>query len=281
MSTILALLVAFAVTFCLAVAISGVVNKAYRQYQERYLAKSVKQFGDMFLFVSARQMLILNIASMILLGAIGYLVLNPIVSIVLMIAGAFLPMVAVKRYRVRRIRKFNAQLVEALQTMSNSLQAGRTFMQAAEDLAQEALPPLAEEFGLFVKEIKLGVPLDEALNHMSQRVGSDDLELVVVAANVSRELGGNMAEIFERIAGTIRERFRLEGKIDALTSQGKLQGWIVGAMPLALGIIISRIRPDLMGPMMHHLFGYVLVFVIALMELVGLLIIRRIVNIQV
>jgi tight adherence protein B len=116
---------------------------------------------------------------------------------------------------------------------------------------------------------------------MGRRVGSDDLELVVVATNIARQLGGNMAEMFETISTVIRERFRIEGKIDALTSQGKLQGWIVAAMPACLGMMLNYMRPDLMEPMMDHIFGYILVFVVAIMEVMGILIIRRIVNIDI
>ena len=129
--------------------------------------------------------------------------------------------------------------------------------------------------------MKLGVPLEEALINMAKRVGSDDLELVVVSTNIARQLGGNMAEMFETISTVIRERFRLEGKIDALTSQGKLQGWIVASMPAVLGMVLNSMRPDLMEPMMDHLFGYILVTVIAIMEMLGILIIRRIVNIDI
>src|SRR6185437_15943440 len=158
---------------------------------------------------------------------------------------------------------------------------GLTFPQAIEHVAREAQPPLSQEFSLFVKEIKLGVPLEEALVNMSKRVGSDDLELVVVSTNISRHLGGNMAAMFETISGTIRERFRLEGKIDALTSQGRMQGWIVAALPLLLGLVLNYMRPALMEPMMDHIFGYVLVALILIMEGMGILIIRRIVNIDV
>jgi tight adherence protein B len=90
-----------------------------------------------------------------------------------------------------------------------------------------------------------------------------------------------MAEMFEMISGTIRERFRLEGKIDGITSQGKMQGYIVSAMPLVLGVVLNYMRPDLMGPMLNHMFGYVLVAAIAIMEVLGQLVIRRIVNINV
>ncbi|MBZ4401364.1 type II secretion system F family protein [Myxococcus sp. MISCRS1] len=267
--------------FFFSLVIFSVLSKAYEQYQERYVAKSMNDLSDMFLFIDARQMLVLNIASMCLLGILTYIIFNPILAVIATVFGFFLPMIMVKHYRKRRIKKFNVQLVDALQAMANAFKAGLTFPQAIEHVAREAMPPLSQEFGLFVKEVKLGVPLEEALINMGRRVGSDDLELVVVSTNIARQLGGNMAEMFETISTVIRERFRLEGKIDALTSQGKLQGWIVAAMPGVLGMVLNYMRPDLMEPMMNHYFGWILVVLIAIMEVMGILIIRRIVNIDI
>ncbi|MBN1208825.1 MAG: type II secretion system F family protein [Myxococcaceae bacterium] len=267
--------------FFFSLVIFTVLAKAYEQYQERYVAKSMNDLSDMFLFIDPRQMLILNVASMCLLGILSYIIFNPVLAVGATIFGFFLPMIMVKHYRKRRIKKFNVQLVDALQSMANAFKAGLTFPQAIEHVAREAQPPLSQEFGLFVKEVKLGVPLEEALVNMARRVGSDDLELVVVSTNIARQLGGNMAEMFETISTVIRERFRLEGKIDALTSQGKLQGWIVASMPAVLGMVLNSMRPDLMEPMMNHIFGYLLVTLIAIMEIMGILIIRRIVNIDI
>jgi tight adherence protein B len=267
--------------FFFSLVIFTVLAKAYEQYQERYVVKSMNDLSDMFLFIDARQLLVLNIASMCLLGILSYIIFNPILCVGATVFGFFLPIILVKHYRKRRIKKFNVQLVDALQAMANAFKAGLTFPQAIEHVAREAQPPLAQEFGLFVKEVKLGVPLEEALINMGRRVGSDDLELVVVATNIARQLGGNMAEMFETISNVIRERFRLEGKIDALTSQGKLQGWVVAAMPAILGMVLNYMRPDLMEPMMDHWFGYILVTIIAIMEVLGILIIRRIVNIDI
>jgi tight adherence protein B len=267
--------------FFFSLVIFGVLSKAYEQYQERYVVKSMNDMSDMFLFIDPRQMLILNIASMCLLGIMSYVLLNPLVAVGMTIFGFFLPMILVKYYRKRRIKKFNVQLVDALQAMSNAFKAGLTFPQAIEHVSKEAQAPLSQEFSLFVKEVKLGVPLEEALINMGKRVGSDDLELVVVSTNISRQLGGNMAEMFETISATIRERFRLEGKIDAITSQGRLQGWVVAAMPAILGLVLNAMRPDLMQPMLNHMFGYVLVLLICIMEALGIFIIRRIVNIDI
>src|SRR5262245_123021 len=267
--------------FFFVLVIAGVLSKSYEQYQERYVVRSMNVLSDMFLFIDPRQMLVLNVASMCLLGMLSYVMFNPLVAVAALIFGFYLPMLLVRYYRKRRIKSFNVQLVDALQAMANAFKAGLTFPQAIEHVSREAMAPLAQEFTLFVREVKLGVQLEEALINMSKRVGSDDLELVVVSTNIARSLGGNMAEMFETISATIRERFRLDGKIEALTSQGKLQGWVVAAMPAILGLVLNIMRPDLMQPMLNHIFGYILVFLVLVMETMGILIIRRIVNIDI
>ena len=278
---VLTLLLTTGSVFFLCLVMFSIFAKAYEQYQERYVTRSMTDLSDMFLFLDARQVFILNICTFFLFAIIGWLVFNPVMCFILALAGFFFPMFAVKHYRRRRIKRFNVQLVDALQAMANAFKAGLTFPQAVEHITKDAAPPLQQEFALLIKEIKLGVPLEEALLNMAKRVGSDDLDLVVVSTNISRQLGGNMAEMFETISGTIRERFRLEGKIDAITSQGRLQGWVVAAMPPALGVVFNYMRPDLMEPMLDHWFGYALIAVIALMEFMGVLLIRKIINIDV
>jgi tight adherence protein B len=267
--------------FFLSLVIFGVLSRAYERYQERYVVKSMNDLSDVFLLIDARQIIVLNVACMCLFALLGYLLVNVFLSVAGAVLGFFFPLYLIRYYRRRRIRLFNAQLVDALQSMANGFKAGLTFPQAIEQVAKEGRPPLSQEFSLFVKEVKLGVPLDEALVNMAKRVGSDDLELMVVSTNIARSIGGNMSEIFETISATIRERFRLEGKIDSMTAQGRLQGWVVAAMPVFLGIVLNIMRPDLMEPMMGHFFGYVLVAIIVAMEAVGVLLIRRIVSFDV
>jgi tight adherence protein B len=267
--------------FFFSLVILSVFARALERYQERYVVRSINDLGDMFLFIDARALLVLNVCVMSLAATAGLLIFGVVMAFILGVLGFLAPMVAVRYYRRRRIRIFNHQLVDALQTMANAFKAGLTFPQAMENIAKENPPPLGQEFGLFVKEIKLGVPAEQALINMTKRVGSDDLDLVVASTNVARQLGGNMAEMFETISATIRERFRLEGRIDSLTSQGRLQGWIVSAMPIGLGLVFNAMRPDLMGPMLSHWFGYVLIGTILVMEAVGILLIRRIVDIDV
>ena len=280
LETLVALSVAGCVVF-LSFVVIGVLLKAYGQYQERYIVKSMNDLSEMFLFIDPRQMLALNVSSMFFLGLLGWFFLGPVVAGALTMFGFFVPALVVRYYRKRRTRKFNVQLVDALQAVANALKAGLTFQQAMEQVARDAPIPLGQEFGLFIKELKLGVQPEEALLAMARRVGSDDLDLVATSTNIARQLGGNMAEMYETLSGTIRERFRIEGKIDSVTSQGKLQGWIVSAMPLVLGLVMRWMRPDLMNPMLEHAFGWVLLAAILVMEVMGVLIIRRITNIDI
>lgn len=266
--------------FFLAFLALDVLHRAFEQYKLRYVTRSMNDLSDMFLFLEPGQILFLNLAALLVCAALGAWVGGVFLGGLTAVAGFFAPAMAVRFYRRRRVKRFDAQLTDALQQMSNSLRAGLTFQQAVDQVGRESQAPLRQEFGLFTKEVKLGVPVEEALTGMARRVGSEDLELVAASTNIARQMGGNIAEMFQTIAATIRERFRLEGKIDALTSQGRLQGAIVSALPLAIGLSFGRLRPDLMEPMFEGAYGYVLVAAVVVLEAVGFLLIRRIVDIE-
>jgi tight adherence protein B len=271
----------FGSVFVLTLIILSVVGRGLEEYEERYLTRGSRDLTEMFYFIAPRQLLLMTLAVAAALGLLGYVIFNWFVALLIAVTGFVVPFHGIKKLRERRIHKFEGQLVDAMAQMSSAFRAGLTLAQATDNIAQEMPPPLSQEFGLFVKEIKLGVPQDEALQNMADRVGSEDLQLVVTSTNVARQLGGNMAEMYDIIAGTIRERFRLEGRIRALTAQGKLQGWVVGAMPLLLGLILNMMRPDLMEPMIRSNFGYALISLILVMEIVGIWMIRRVVAIDV
>jgi len=274
------ILIAASVFFLALVAVR-VLDRAFEQYKDRYVVRSMNELSDMFLFVEPSQLFLLNLALMALFATVGFWLRGPAAACALAVLGFFAPVGAVRFYRIRRLKRFEGQLSDALQQMANSLRAGLTLPQAIEHVGRESSAPLGQEFGLFVKEVKLGVPVEEGLANMATRVGSEDLELVVTSTNIARTLGGNMAEMFETTAATIRERFRLEGKIKSLTSQGKLQGVIVAALPLGVGFAFNWVRPDLVQPMFDGWYGYVLVGIILVLEAIGFVLIRKIVTIDV
>jgi len=280
MVNLVALLVGGAIFFFTLV-IASVLHKAYESYEARYVTQDMQSITEILLFIDARSLFVLAFCTMSMGVVGGAVFFGWLVTLFLGVAGFLIPILMVRFYRKRRMQLFSRQLVDALQAMANAFKAGLTFPQAVEHVSREAANPLGQEFQLFVKEVKLGVPLEDALINMSDRMKSEDLELVVTSTNIARQLGGNMAEMFETVSGTIRERFRLEGKIDALTSQGKMQGWIVAAMPLALGVVLNYMRPDLMEPMLNHWFGFGLVVAIMIMEGMGIWLIMKIVNVNV
>jgi len=181
----------------------------------------------------------------------------------------------------RRDDLFAAQLVDSLTTMANALRAGNSLIQALDIVVREMPPPISQEFGLVIREQRIGVSLDESLDRLAGRMKSQDLDLTVNAIKIARQVGGNLAEVFEIIAATVRERFRLEGQIKAFTAQGRMQGIVVGLLPIGLGAALYAIDPKMMAPMFETWQGWVLLGGIAVLEVIGGLIIKKIVTIDI
>ena len=181
----------------------------------------------------------------------------------------------------KRREKFNLQLPEALGTMSNALRAGFSISQAFDSVVEQGERPMCEEFAILQQQLKIGMPFEDALESMSQRVGSDDLTLVTTAILISRKTGGNVTEIFDKISETIRGRQKIERKVKTLTAQGRMQGMIVSAMPVFLGLVMTVIKPGLMIPFLTSFTGVMSVLVMCALIFVGWLMIRKIIRIDV
>ena len=181
----------------------------------------------------------------------------------------------------RRREKFNLQLPEALATMSNALRAGFSISQAFDSVVEQGEKPMSEEFAILQQQLKIGMTFEDALESLSERVGSDDLMLVTTAILISRRTGGNVTEIFDKIAETIRGRQKIERKVKTLTAQGRMQGMIVSAMPVFLGLVMTLIKPDLMIPYFTSPLGAISVLVMCALIFVGWMMIRKIIRIDV
>jgi tight adherence protein B len=180
-----------------------------------------------------------------------------------------------------RVSKFELQLAEFLVLIVNSLRAGQTFMQGCQVAVKESPNPIAAEFKQVIKEINLGLPEADSLENMLKRVPSEDLKIVVSAYVIQKKVGGNLAEILETTAATIRERLKIFGQIKVLTTQGKLSGLIVGGLPFLIGSALSVISPAYFMPLITTTPGYCLVGGALLMQLIGSLLIWKIVDIEV
>lgn len=181
----------------------------------------------------------------------------------------------------RRVQKFVLQMVDALSLMSNGLKSGLSIAQSLGLVTQEMEDPIRQEFSLVLSENKLGVSLEEAFVNLSKRVKSDDVEMFVTSINILKETGGNLAETFDTIVTTIRERIKVENKIEAMTTQGFYSGIIVMCIPPILGVVFYQTDPDFMRPMFTTPLGWVFIMLILALEVVGFVVIMKVIKIEV
>jgi tight adherence protein B len=177
-------------------------------------------------------------------GIIGYFLGGLLVAIVGAIFGFFIPRIYIGRAQKSRLKKFDNQLGDMLNLMVNGLRAGFSTLQAMEAVSRELPSPISSEFRRVVQEMQLGIPMEEALDHLLRRINSDDLDLCITAINVQREVGGNLAEILDVISYTIRERVRIKGEIAALTAQGRATAWVISALPIILVLLLFVINRE-------------------------------------
>ena len=238
------------------------------------------------------EFLALSLISGTLVGFVAYLLFNRILvlAIALGFFGLFLPRLYLSLAARRRLRKFEDQLSDTLNLWVNALRSGYSILQALEAIATELPAPVSVEFERVVQEVRLGLSVPQALNNMLRRMPSEDLDLVVTAVNINREVGGNLAEVLDTISFTIRERVRIKGEIRTLTAQGRISAWVIGLLPIALAFILLGINASYMSelwiredPMIFELIpcGWIAIAVGLLMMTVGMIVIQKIVDIEV
>lgn len=265
---------------------------ASSRYKERYLRDTAVELDDVFLQMPAGRIFDLTIALSGLSAFISVIIFGlsstswswPKAAFIAAMAAVVTfpaPRLYLKFLGKRRLEKFNEQLEDALNSMSSALKAGFSINQAIEVIASENRNPISVEFRLLLQEIRLGVPLEQALENMVKRLGSEDFELVATAILTARQTGGELTVIFERLAGMIRERMRIAGKLRALTAQGRLQSYIVGAMPFLLMIVMNYIAPDMMSAFFNSMAGILLILGAVMLVVMGFLVIRKITNIDI
>jgi tight adherence protein B len=227
----------------------------------------------------------------VLLFLIGFVVPSlqtPIVLIVGLGIGFVLPRLWLTRRKNSRLNQFNKQLPDTITLIANAPRAGSSFLQAIELVVRESRPPISIEFGRVIREVNLGLPFDTALENMVKRVKSEDFELMATAIAIQHQVGGNLAEILDSIAFTIRERIRIKGEIRTLTAQQRMSGYVVGGLPIALAAFIYVAAPNFFDPMFAKPpdvvgipLGVILIIIAAVMMGIGFFFIRRIVDIEV
>lgn len=246
--------------------------------------------GDLKLRVSEFMLLIVVLA--IGGAAAGFFLLgNPLFAILGFLIGSQIPGMYARIAARRRLRAFANQLSDTLNLWVNALRSGYSVLQAMEAIGSELPPPISQEFERAIQEMRLGIDMETALDNILRRAPSEDFDLVVTAVKVQREVGGNLSEILDIISHTIRERVRIKGEIQTLTAQGRISGWIITLLPVALALILYQINPEYIGEMIvredQPLFpppipcGWLMLGIATVMILSGGFAIQKIIDIEV
>lgn len=253
-----------------------------QRYRASFTQRVRFQAREFFLFIDPRQLFIANLAATALIGAAAWLAFDSVVALLPVLAlMAVVPRLLYAWMRKRRQFKFEEQLPDALMMLAGGMRAGAGLSSALNQLVAEARAPLAQEFSLMLREQRLGVTLEQSLNNLSRRMPTQTTTLVVSAMRIAVETGGGLAETLERTSHTIRNRLQMEGKIRALTAQGKMQAWVVGLLPLFLMFILNKMEPEAMGELWNTPLGWGVLAVIVFLEFMGVYVVRKIVTIDV
>ena len=236
----------------------------------------------MFIFKDRKKLAVLFTAIPLALGAIGFILLNNILGFGIGLAAGFiLPSILIKSMNSRRINKFSQQLVDGMMILSSSLKAGLSLIQAIEIVVEEMPPPISDEFNLLIKENRMGVSLENCLAHLKQRMPVGDLRLISNAVVITQETGGDLTRILEQLVFTIREKVKLARKVKSLTVQGRLQGVIMGLLPIAFAIFTYFVNPDSFNLMLNNPLGRKLLMLAVILEVIGLIAIKKLSKVKV
>ena len=251
-------------------------------YEAVFKESAEVNLGDMFLFIDPHRLFMYNVLALVVLPLLVLLLtgdLAPALGVALLVM--VVPFYLYRSMRRKRWRAFERQLPEALSMISSGLGAGASLGMALESLVREQPAPLSQEFMLFLREQRLGVDFETSLRNMERRLPLADFHMFASALRISREVGGNLGEILERLADTLRRKATMEGKIESLTAQGKMQGYVMTALPVFLGFLLYFLEPEAMAQLFTTPKGWTVLAVVFIMESLGYVFIRKVTHIDV
>lgn len=281
------MLVLLVITVLLAVGLIGFVFSNFLgamagRRVDKLKATAEKDLGDLFIFMDYKKLVYVNIGAFLFVPVVVWVVtLNPILAAISLLLPIFAPRLIVNFIRKRRLERFRYQFPDALVMISSSMRAGASLSVALENLVRESKPPLNQEFALMLRNQRLGVSFDDALVKMEERIPLQEFSLFSAGTRISREVGGNLADMLDALADTLFKTLQTEGKIKSLTSQGKMQGVVMAGLPLLLMFALNVLEPVAMHPLFHSLLGWGVLTLIAVMEFMGYMFIRKITDIDV
>jgi tight adherence protein B len=253
-----------------------------RSHRRRLERLTRVELVELFVFVEPAKFLQWNLAALASLPLLGWLLSGSgWVAAASFLAVLVLPALVHRRLRRRRLQLLQRQLPDAVAAVAAGLRGGAALWQALELVPRHQPRPVAQEFALLLRQHRLGVPLDEVLEGFAQRTALHDARMLAATLAIARDLGGGLAEALERLAAAVRRRVAMEERIEALTAQGRMQGTIVGALPLIVALVLYAMDPASMGRLASTPLGWSVIGLVAVLEVVGALLIRKIVRIDV
>jgi tight adherence protein B len=231
--------------------------------------------------ITVSRLLGFSLLAGVMAGLAAYTVVNGVFALGIFGIAAAVPILHVVYKRRKRLLKFNSQLPDTLDLLSRSLSVGHAFSEALNQVASEMPDPIAMEFRIAFEEQKLGLSTKVALDRLVERVPIPDLRLCVVAMHIQRETGGNLAEILERVANTIRDRFKLMEDFRTMTTSSRASAWILCGLPFGLVFLLSTINPDYMSKLLYDPRGHIVIAVAIVLQLIGMILIKKILAIKV
>lgn len=262
-------------------ALAGVISypplrERLATYLRQRATEATAELSTMFLNLPNRAVWLLYGVSPVVCGLLFWLASgNAVIGLIGAAFGVALPKLILLQARRTYVKRFHAQLVDGLLLLSSSLKAGLSMTQAFTVVAEEMPPPIALEFGLILKEIRMGVNLDEAMAHLKQRMPLDDVTLFTTAVLVGRETGGDITQVFRRLVETLRERKKLKERIKTLTFMARMQGVIMAMLPVVFAFLVYRIDPRHFQFFLSTELGRVLLAAIVLLQVIGMLLFVR------
>lgn len=252
------------------------------EYKDTFTSTASSNMADMFLFIDPNRLFIINVAAIIVLPVLIWIISRDIpATLAVLVMAILLPSMVYKSMRKRRLSRFEQQLPDALTMISGAMRAGASLNIALEGLVKEQPAPISQEFELLLKEQRLGVNFDESLKSMEERIPIPDFSMLITALRINREVGGNLAETMETLGETLRRKAMMEGKINSLTAQGKLQGIVMTGLPVLLAVLLNIMEPEAMSKLWTTTIGWIVLGVVIIMEIMGYLMIRKITSIDV
>jgi tight adherence protein B len=252
------------------------------EYKEKFTENADANAADMFMTVDAGRLFVINLVAVVLIPVLILVITHEwIIPLGVFIFLLFIPVIIYRIMRTKRLRKFEEQLPDGLIMMAGSMQAGASLNIAIDNLIKEQPAPISQEFELLNREQRIGVDFELSLDHMDERVPIQDFAMFTSAIRINRDIGGNLAEILKKLSDTLRKKHQMEGKIDSLTAQGRLQGVVMTGLPVLLGLLLYFLEKDAMSQLWTTKVGYVVLAVIIIMEFLGYIMIKKITTINV